>query len=220
MHTGFASAFGYASTRRGLIAAQSFQRSTEGRVPSHLFQRPFYFLRHGESEANLAGLIAGSTETPLTARGRSQAEAAAEALSRLEIRSIYCSPQQRAADTAAPIARQFGLPLTTLDGLRERHWGVLELKPLEEIRDRSQTAPNGESLSDFEDRTWQALESIDGPSPVLVVAHSGTMRVLRVKLGIGDVHGWVPNASPIRFLPPQSPSDPSEQTWRFEMLDG
>jgi probable phosphoglycerate mutase len=203
-----------------IIADRLFQRITEGRVPAHLFQGPFYFLRHGESEANIAGLIAGSTETPLTARGHAQAEAAAQVLARLDIRSIYCSPQQRAADTAAPIARQFGLPVTTLDGLRERHWGVLELKPLEEIRDRSQTAPQGESLAGFEDRTWQALESIDGPSPVLVVAHSGTMRVLRVRLGIGDVHGWVPNASPIRFAPPDEAAGPSGQPWRFEMLEG
>ena len=203
-----------------MIAGQFSQHSMEGRLPSHLFQRPFYFLRHGESEANVAGLIAGSTETPLTQAGHTQAKAAAETLSRLDIRSIYCSPQGRAADTAAPIARQFGLPVTTLDGLRERHWGVLELKPLGDIRDRSKTAPEGESLAAFEDRTWQALESIDGPSPILVVAHSGTMRVLRVRLGIGDIHGWVPNASPIRFLPPNSASSPSNRTWRFEMLDG
>ena len=180
-----------------------------------LLDAPFYFLRHGESEANAAGLIAGSTDTPLTALGRDQAERAAAVLAPCSIASIFSSPLRRAADTAETVGRHCGLPLGYLDELRERHWGVLESQPLEEIRDRSATALRGESLVAFEERTWTALCRIDAPPPVLVVAHSGTMRVLRNKLGIGDVKDWVGNALPIRFLPPR-PGQP----WRFEELGG
>lgn len=180
-----------------------------------LLDAPFYFLRHGESEANVAGLIAGSTDTPLTPKGRHQAEQAATILAPHAVSMIFASPLRRAAHTAAAIARHCGVPVVYLDGLRERQWGVLELMPLTEIRDRAVTAPEGESLAAFEERTWNSLCRIGAPGPVLIVAHSGTMRVLRNKLGIGDVKDWVGNAMPIRFLPPE----PGE-TWRFEELGG
>ena len=45
-----------------------------------LFKRPFYYLRHGETESNAAFLIAGSLDVDLTPLGRKQAQAAAAAL--------------------------------------------------------------------------------------------------------------------------------------------
>ena len=45
-----------------------------------LFTRPFYFLRHGETDLNARGIIAGSVDTELTDLGRRQALEAAEAL--------------------------------------------------------------------------------------------------------------------------------------------
>ena len=91
-----------------------------------LFTRPFYFVRHGETETNAAGLIAGSLDVVLTARGREQAFAAGEALSSEPITAIYVSPLKRARETAEPIAARFHLPLIILDDLAERRWGALE----------------------------------------------------------------------------------------------
>ena len=34
-----------------------------------VFGRPFYFLRHGETETNAAGLLTGSLDVDLTPRG-------------------------------------------------------------------------------------------------------------------------------------------------------
>ena len=182
-----------------------------------IFDAPFYFMRHGESEANAASLIAGgSTNSPLTARGRAQAEAAADLLVALAPAAIHVSPQSRAIDTAAPLAGRLGLTLRPVAALSERHWGVLEGKPLSELRDRTITAPGGESLADFEARVWTALSAIAGPAPAVVVAHSGTMRVLRSRLGIGDVRAWVGNAVPVRFSPPAVPGE----TWTMEAVSG
>jgi len=167
-----------------------------------LFDGPFYFLRHGESEANAASLIAGSTDTPLTPQGRAQAQAAAERVRGLGIAAVHTSTLARAADTAAPIAAALGLPVHFWDGLCERHWGDWELQPLARIRDRAITAPGGESLTDYEDRVWRTCAGLSGPAPALIVAHSGTIRVLRKRLGIGDVFEWVGNAVPVRFDPP------------------
>jgi probable phosphoglycerate mutase len=182
-----------------------------------LFDAPFFFMRHGESVANAAGLIAGGgTDSPLTERGRDQSEAAAELLAPLAPRAVFVSPQGRAVDTAAPIARRLGLTPQPVADLYERHWGVLEGRPLSDIVDRSMTAPGGESLDEFEARVWAALAGIAGPAPALVVAHSGTMRVLRSRLGIGDVFEWVGNALPVRFAPPERPGG----AWTMAALAG
>lgn len=181
-----------------------------------LFDGPFFFLRHGESEANLASLIAGSTDTPLTETGRAQAAAAAERVRGLGIAAVYTSTLARAAETAMPIAAALGLPVRHLEGLCERNWGEWELRPLSWIRDRTITAPGGESLADYEDRVWRTCAGLHGPAPALIVAHSGTIRVLRKRLGIGDVYGWVGNGVPVRFEPPPGGSG----AWRMTTVDG
>ena len=178
---------------------------------------PFYFMRHGESEANAASLIAGGgTDSPLTPRGLAQAEAAADLLTPVAPAAILVSPQSRAMDTATPLARRLGLTLQPVAGLSERHWGMLEGRPLSDIRDRAMTALGGESLADFEARVWAALSAIVGPAPAVIVAHSGTMRVLRSRLGIGDVPEWVGNAVPVRFTPPAAPG----LAWTMDALSG
>ena len=181
-----------------------------------LFDKPFYFMRHAESAANAAELIAGSTDSPLSPRGVDQAQTAATRLARLGIAAIYTSPQSRARDTAQPAADLLGLTPHVIADIRERHWGVLEMQPLSAIRDRTMTAPEGESLADFEARTWAALSGITGVTPALIVAHSGTMRVLRERLGVGDIRNWVGNAEPVRFEPPSA----SGSGWRVTTLDG
>ncbi len=59
-----------------------------------------YFCRHGLSVLNKEGKWAGSTETPLTVEGRTQAKLAGKAAQNLKIDYIICSPLSRAHDTA------------------------------------------------------------------------------------------------------------------------
>jgi len=81
-------------------------------------------LRHGQSEFNLHFTATrrdpGIADPVLTPLGQAQAESAAKALQHRDIRRIIASPYTRALQTAAPLARMFGLPVEVHPGIRER----------------------------------------------------------------------------------------------------
>ena len=73
----------------------------------------------------------GIFNLPLTDVGRRQAAAAAEALKEVPLAAVYCSDLNRAADTAAEIARanlHFRGEVVKMEWLRERSFGCLEGK--------------------------------------------------------------------------------------------
>ena len=69
----------------------------------------FYFVRHGESEGNAARIFTGQTDSPLTERGRRQAEAVATELARVKVDRIVSSDLSRTRDTAEAIAKPHGI---------------------------------------------------------------------------------------------------------------
>ena len=62
--------------------------------------KPFYFLRHGETDWNLERRAMGSQDIPLNDRGVSQALNAAELLKNEPIATIISSPLLRASKNA------------------------------------------------------------------------------------------------------------------------
>jgi len=88
-------------------------------------------LRHGQSEFNLHFSATkrdpGIPDPVLTPLGHEQAEAAAEALAGEDIRRIVASPYTRALQTAAPVARRFGLPIHVTPAVRERYAFVCDV---------------------------------------------------------------------------------------------
>ncbi len=132
----------------------------------------FYAMRHGASEANLAGKVQGIEDIPLAARGEREALASAKALETAGITHIYASPLQRAYRTAEIVAQHLGLSVELLDGLRARNLGTWAFKPSSEIKaawadhqhpfrnDPHFAPPGGESLHDSEQRLWQAVDPI------------------------------------------------------------
>ena len=84
------------------------------------------FVRHGQSESNLARVFTGQGNTALTAMGREQAERTAQYLKQFPISHIYASDLIRAMDTAAPTAREFGLEIVPNPKLREIYAGKWE----------------------------------------------------------------------------------------------
>ncbi|MBR0671036.1 histidine phosphatase family protein [Neoroseomonas soli] len=88
-------------------------------------------LRHGQSEFNLLFTQTrrdpGIKDPVLTPLGHNQAEVAAEALAREDIRRIVVSPYRRAIQTALPAARRLGLPLTVTPVVRERYAFVCDI---------------------------------------------------------------------------------------------
>jgi broad specificity phosphatase PhoE len=167
-----------------------------------LFRGPFYFLRHGQTETNRLGLIAGMRDVELNATGRREALAAAEALRERGIGAIYSSPLGRARHTAQCVADALGLPVTLIAELAERNWGELEGRP-RELRRLEATPPGGEGPQEFARRTLAGLQKIPGEPLPLIVAHSGTYRVLCRSLGIPTLEPVpVLNCAPLRFTPP------------------
>lgn len=162
---------------------------------------PFYFVRHGVTDHNLKRLVMGQQDVPLNPVGRDQARQAARLLAGEGIASIIASPLSRTHDTARIIAEQIGAPIVALlDDLKERNWGLIEGRSHDE-RPWLHTPEGAETLEAFSLRVVAALAAAVATAPVLIVAHSGTCRVLRRHLAIDDGEGRVPNCVPLRFEP-------------------
>ena len=79
------------------------------------------FIRHGEPNYEL---------DCLTPKGKLQAQAAAQRLLRENIQEIYSSTMGRAKETAEAFCAVSGLPVKTLDFMRELDWGSKDGTPL------------------------------------------------------------------------------------------
>jgi broad specificity phosphatase PhoE len=78
-----------------------------------------HLLRHGEVE-NPAGIIYGRLPGyHLSANGRSMASAAADYFAGRPVVALFCSPLERAQETARPVAERLGLDIVTDDRLIE-----------------------------------------------------------------------------------------------------
>ena len=84
-----------------------------------------HLLRHGEVE-NPAGIIYGRLPGyHLSANGRSMARAAADFFAERPVVALFCSPLERAQETARPVAERLGLDIVTDDRLIES-WNHFE----------------------------------------------------------------------------------------------
>jgi len=155
-----------------------------------------YLVRHGESEANAAGVFAGQTDSPLTPRGREQAEAVAAALADLPIDRVVASDLSRTRDTAAAIAKTHGLTVETHPELREidvgeaagKRWDDGTLRPMGLGAEPAQDGfdgfvrwPGGESLEQVLARSLGCLDRLVRAHPgerMVVVGHGGVTRIL------------------------------------------
>ena len=88
------------------------------------------FTRHGESEANVLGIISNrNLPHMLTLKGVAQANALADQLvSASNLKMIFTSPIPRALETAGIVASRFALTINVHDALREFDCGGMEGK--------------------------------------------------------------------------------------------
>ena len=155
-------------------------------------------IRHGQSEGNVEGRFGGHTATPLSTRGRLQAEATARALSTDKLTAIYSSDLPRAIETAMPLARLAGLDVEQREAFRERSVGVMEGLTFEEAaqahpeqyaalirRDFEHVLLGGESYRQMLDRASrqldQAIEQHKG-GRIAIFSHTGTICILALHL--------------------------------------
>jgi broad specificity phosphatase PhoE len=148
----------------------------------------FFFVRHGESEANAAHRFSGRVDSPLTEKGRRQAELVADALADIGFDRIVATPLSRSLDTALAIARRRKMPVEVEPDLIEIDVGERtgaafdEVRGLPEWRDDGFVAwPGGETLEQVLERGLRAIRRLARETPggtVLVICHGGVTRIL------------------------------------------
>ncbi|HVL81597.1 MAG TPA: histidine phosphatase family protein [Actinomycetota bacterium] len=93
-------------------------------------------IRHGEVHNPEGVIYAGLDGYGLSELGREQARLAAEPLRGLDVEALYCSPLDRAVQTAQAIAEACGTEIRTDDRLYEwRYWTRWAGKTWEDLRD-------------------------------------------------------------------------------------
>lgn len=164
-------------------------------------------VRHGETDANVAGTWQGATDNPLNPHGRAQAEALARhvAVHYPNISAVYTSPLRRARETAQIVAHYLGqIPIREDPGLAEYNLGAWEGLTYEELRyekrlwDRMRTDPHwappgGESAYQFATRVLDAFRRIARRHPgetILVVSHGGAIATALALLVDNDGRLW------------------------------
>ena len=146
-----------------------------------------YFIRHGESQANAEGVIAGWHDSPLTKKGIQQAyeEAATIRSQGLQFDMIITSTLSRAYDTAVIVAEEIGYSVESivrLEDLREKYGGAYQGRSIESLHVASAEEVQGagaESLDDFAVRVRRANQYIieNASGVILIVGHSGFYRM-------------------------------------------
>ena len=74
-------------------------KQTEYAIIIPVMKMKVYFVRHGQSQANLDGVFAGQTDAKLTDLGRAQAEAIRPILAGIPFDKVYSSDLSRAYET-------------------------------------------------------------------------------------------------------------------------
>ena len=89
-----------------------------------------YLVRHGTTEDIEKHLMQGSSDSPLSARGRKEAQRTAEALSGIRFDAAFSSPMGRAWETAQIVAKPHPeIEVVPLNNLHEMDFGFYEKKP-------------------------------------------------------------------------------------------
>lgn len=155
-------------------------------------------VRHGQSQGNAEGRFGGHTDTPLSARGRKQAQATANLLAKEKLDAVYSSDLRRAIQTASALSDLAGLELETTDALRERSVGVMEGLTFEEAaerypeqyaallhRDFEHVLEGGESYRQTLDRASRKLDEaieMHRGGRIAVFTHTGAICILILHL--------------------------------------
>jgi alpha-ribazole phosphatase len=150
-------------------------------------------LRHGEVVGGPC--FRGSRDDPLTERGWAELLGATQSIADGPgWDALLCSPMRRCAEFAHALGAKQGLPVTTLPGLGERHFGDWEGLPAAALPAADLAAfwqdpigftpPGAEPFADFRARVlaaWGQVQAGAGER-TLVVTHGGVVRVI-----VGDV---------------------------------
>jgi probable phosphoglycerate mutase len=167
----------------GLIALEETYLITNDHNNHHEIEhKPFYFIRHGQTDWSAELIALGPIDYPLNDRGRAEAmEAAAYVKSEMPIDAkpiIIASTMLRTRQTAAIISDHCSIPISFEDRLQERYYGDARIG-----------ASDAESDSIFAERVQTVFEHInvltEAPDQyVIVVSHAGVFQQMTQILSV------------------------------------
>jgi broad specificity phosphatase PhoE len=156
-----------------------------------------YLVRHGETTGDLEDRYGGSYDDHLTAKGREQLAQTAQKFAGKGIAKIFSSPLIRAHESADIIRQVTQCDIQIVDGIKERHYGLLGGLTKDEAKERypeaverhcdlTYTHPDGESYPDCYARVVTAFNTIindAGSGPIIILGHGGSIKCILKFLG-------------------------------------
>lgn len=165
------------------------------------------FVRHGETDANRAGVLVGRADFGLTAGGRQASRAVGRSLAKVGAAALLSSPLRRSVDSAVVIGKACMLDPEIDERLVEMDYGEWDGRRPRDVADADWERwranvdfrpPGGESLREVHERVSSFCEEmLDQRSQGTVIAVS---HVTPIKCAIA----WALNAGP-------------EMTWRMHL---
>jgi len=154
-----------------------------------------YLIRHGTTEWIEANKIQGTTDSPLSEKGKHEAAFTARALNMIDFNGIFCSPMGRTVETAGIISVETGKTPILINALHEMNFGIYEGKkyfaaPVNSIRYWKKlellariliSQVTGESIRSVRSRAVQSWNEIKGICPnghILIVSHGVILNYL------------------------------------------
>ena len=157
-----------------------------------------YVVRHGETDANTAGLLQGSMDIPLNDSGRDLAVVTGRAMQDIHFDACISSPLIRAKETAEIILRESknDIPVSTDPRIQEMcmgEWEGKKFRPGDSEVDEDKCSlfftdpfkfdgfPGGESTAQLCDRTQGFLKELlakDDDRTYLITTHGAAMRAM------------------------------------------
>ena len=157
-----------------------------------------WLVRHGETEANVAGLYSGHAPTPLTERGIAQAQTLGTLLRNVPVDNVLCSELERARHTTQLILGDREVPVRNMPELNEMFFGDWEMRHHRNLARedaenyavwcndwQNATPTNGEGFQAFSQRVERFIAQLADYKTcqnLLVVSHQGVLSVLIARL--------------------------------------
>ena len=183
------------------------------------FRNEYFAVRHGESDANVAGIVCSHpnvavTKFGLSKKGVKDATEAADFFRKLPPKDlfIFSSPFLRTRETTEVISKIIGTENVAFSNhLRERFFGTLDLQPSEYSYDRVwredeldgslDSTFSCESVYEVAIRALQLIHDIESEFEnyrIILVSHGDTIQILRRVLNKKDpcFHRYDPHVKP------------------------
>lgn len=156
-----------------------------------------YFIRHGETVWNTLKIFQGSSNSPLTEKGRKQAKKLGEKLKNTEFTNFYSSPMGRTIETSQLIIGARNIKIEFIEEFKEISVGRMEGVPREKFekdfpeqyhnfffnpKDYDPTPFDGETYPHLLERVQIGLNKIiqnhEKDDIVAVVSHGVTLKAI------------------------------------------